>query len=445
MESPIFPKAWKKGINKLAIVYPNLYYGGIYCLGPLIFYNQVNQLRNWLCTRHFLDNNNLKNHDLIGFTFQYELDYYNFAKILEKNNIPLDRKKRKEIIFAGGPCINTNPEALSNYIDFFIVGEAEDTMPSILSAYEENKSKQTFLEKISNIPGVFVPGLNTPSIMATVRNLDAIPYPLYQPLPKKLNKTHVFGNAFMLETERGCLFKCKFCPLNEFYSKARYRSLSSIKNIIDNGLKINKRDKVVIYAPSFIHPKRKEILQYLIDKNIPTSIPSIKAEFIDYELLKLIRKCGAKSLTVAPEAGERLRKEAGKIVPDKYFFRVMEWANELKFNSIKLYLLIGMPNQTKDDLDELIIFLEKSKKLFKGKIYASVNPVVPKRRTQYEGFPFLKKEAKQQSIYLKKHAKIKLKISNINSSSIEWKLSNAKNLILKAPEIKEIPLHSMEI
>lgn len=71
-------------MQSLAIVFPNLYYGGVYSLAPLIFYNIVNQLPNWSCERKFLDTcDGLKKSDLVGFTFQYELDYFNFFTILK--------------------------------------------------------------------------------------------------------------------------------------------------------------------------------------------------------------------------------------------------------------------------------------------------------------------------------------------------------------------------
>ena len=60
-------------------------------------------------------------------------------------------------------------------------------------------------------------------------------------------------------------------------------------------------------SPSFTHPAKKEILQYLIDKNLSFSVPSLKAEIIDKELLSLIKKGNQKTLTLAPECNESLR------------------------------------------------------------------------------------------------------------------------------------------
>lgn len=425
-ESPIYQKSWKKGIKTLAIVYPNLYYGGVYCLGPLIIYNIVNQKEGWLCERQFLDKNNLKNFDFIGFTFQYELDYYNFFKILKENNIPL-KKPRKQIIFAGGPCINTNYKPLSAYIDFFIMGECEEVLPKVL----DNYGKKDFLEEISKIQGVFVPGISKETSTAIIEDLDKVSYPLIQPFPEEIDKSFVFGKVFMLETERGCPFSCHFCPISQIHKKTKYRSLESIKEIIDKGIAINKRDKVVIYSPSFSHPKRKEILKYLIEKNLRFSIPSIKVETIDEELLTLIKKGGQKTLTIAPECNESLRPSLNKPIPDEKFFQFVELANKLNFETIKLYFMIGLPNQTQKDLEEMIIFIRKVKNLFKKRTYISINPFVPKPKTAFSQHKFDKKTVKQQAIYIKKELNkigIKYKIPNINTSYLEWKLAFSNGL-----------------
>ncbi len=396
-ESPLIKKSWNRRIKQLDIVYPNKYSGGVYCLAPLIFYNIVNNKEDWLCNRIFLDKSKI-NSNLIGFTLQYELDLKNVKEMLKQNNIPLD-KNRKQIIFAGGPSLNKN--FLPEIFDFFVFGAVEKVIHNILNLY--NEDKELFLKKIKNIEGVYVPGASKKLNYAKLNNLDDAEYPLYQPLPKELDKTFVFGKVFLLEIERGCPFQCKFCSIKATYDKVQHRSFQKIKEIIDKGLAINQRKKIIIYSPSFTHPQRKELLKYLLQKGLEFSIPSLRVELVDEELLSLIKKGNQKTLTVAPEANERLRFEVTKQTKDQEFIKFAKLASKLNFKKIKYYFMTGLPNTTKKDLEEMVQLIKKLKESFSGKTYISINPFVPKANTPWENQSFNKKDIQKQNSYLKKH------------------------------------------
>jgi len=428
MESPLIGKSWKKGMHSLDIVYPNLYHGGVYCLAPLIVYNLVNSEKNWICNRVFLDKGKITA-KLVGFTLQYELDCRNVLWMLKDNGIPCE-KDREQIVFAGGPFVNTNLEAMSSYFDFLVIGECEEVLAEVMSIYEVSKDKEDFLKQISELKGIFVPGISRVTVPVYVSDLDSVPYPLFQPLPLRKGKEFVFGDVFMLEIERGCPFFCKFCPMPGFYGKVRYRGLPSIKKIIAEGIKLNKRKKVVIYSASFTHPKRKDILRFLLDKGLEFSVPSLKVELVDEELLVLIKEGKQKTLTIAPECNERLRKAVCKNVNDKRFFDFADLANKVGFKSVKLYFMVGLPDQGKVDLDELVGFVKEFKKRFNGGVYVSVNPFVPKPKTKFASHVFDAKAVKKQAAYLKKglgRLGVRLKVSGIKNSLLEWKISHAKS------------------
>jgi len=407
MEFPVIQKSWKKGIHKVGIVYPNLYYGGVYCLGPLILYNIINKLDNFICDRVFLDKGDVSKYDLVGFSLQYAPDYYNFLKM---------RKKCKGIVFAGGPCVNMNHKTLSKYVDFFVLGEAEVVIEEALSKF--NGNKEEFLESIKNIKGIFVPGKSKESF-AVIEDINKIDYPLYQPFPEKIDKSFVFDKVFMLEIERGCSFQCKFCAMPQLYGKTKYRSLENIKKIIDDGLKLNKRNKVMIYSASFSHPQRKDILEYLISKNVKFSVPSLRVDLVDEELLKLIKKGGQKTVTIAPEADEKARFDLGKKVKDEKYFEFIDLANKIGFETLKVYFMVGV----NENLDEMAKFIEKVKEKFKKRVYISINPFIPKPRTELEDFGFDKKKIKENIKYLKKNlSKIKVKFSGVKQAELDWRL-----------------------
>lgn len=414
MEYPIINKKWTKGIKSLAIVYPNLYYGGVYCLAPNIIYNIANSLHDWICERQFLDNHkDLSNFDLVGFTFQYELDYYNILKLIKKYS--------PKITFAGGPVVNSNPNLLKDKVDFLVLGEVEDILPKILNEY----GKEDFLERISKIKGVYVKNISKKFEFSDFKDLDSLPYPYYQPFPEEIDKNFVFGKPFILEIERGCPFKCKFCSLSGTYKSIRLRSLEKIKEIIDKGVRLNERDKVLIYSPSFSHTNRKEILEYLVKKGLKFSIPSIKVEFMDDKILRLIKLGGQKTLTIAPECNESLRKKIGKLTSDKQYLDFIDSAKRLDFEKIKVYLVIGLPEQTEQDIVDTVELIKKFKDRFNN-ISLSINYFVPKKNSEFQYHKFDKIKNTEQAKIIKQELsklKIKYKIANLNLAYKEYKLA----------------------
>ncbi len=427
MEFPLIEKKWNKNNHSMDIVYPNKYYGGVYCLGPLIVYNIVNSMENWNCNRVFLDKGSISS-KLIGFTLQYELDYYNVLKMLKNAGIPADKSMRKEIVFAGGPCISTNPYTLSDYFDFAMLGDVEETLPQVLRIFESSKSKEDFLKNIADIKGVFVYGITSNPDYARVTDFNNAPYPLYQPFEQELDGNFVFGKTFMLEVERGCIFKCRFCSLPQLSNTTGFRSMEKIKEIIDTGLELNNRNHVSIYAPSFIHPERNKIMKYLLEKKVTFTVPAIKIERIDYEFLSLVKAGGTRSITLAPECNEELRSSVGKYYSDEKLFEIVKMAEDIGFEGIKYYFLIGLPQQTDNDIEKMATLALSLKSKFKGKTYFSINPLVAKSRTSFEGIQFDRKiinhQAKLLTSLMKKN-KVKIKPINVSTSFTEWKLSNA--------------------
>ncbi len=424
MDFPLIEKPWKKGMNEFDIVFPNFKFGGSYNLGILIIYNLINNQENWRCNRVFMDEGKITS-KILGFTFQYELDYHNFFDILKANNIPKEKEVREEIILAGGPYVNANQHALEEYVDLFVLGDSEEIIPRLLKAYEKTSDKKAFLKAVKGIQGVFVPDMTKETTYACIEELDNAPYPYYQPLPQNLSRKYVFGKSFLLEIERGCPFCCKFCPL-PLRRKVKHRSLEKIKSIIDKGIKINKRDKIVLYTPSLAHPQRKEILKYLLSKRLQFSVPSLRMEIVDKELMELIKRGGQKTLTIAPECNESLRFEIGKSIRDKAYFDFAEIAQEIGFSKIKLYFMIGIPGQHEKDIMEMVEMIKNLKKIF-SRLYISINPFVPKPGTELAAHEFdkptLKAQAKILSSELGK-AKIYFKLASINAAYNEWELSH---------------------
>jgi len=169
---------------RFAFCFPDVYEVGMSHLGMRILYHLINEREDSWCERVFapwvdmeekMRENGiplfaLESHDpvnifdFIGFSLQYEMSYTNIINMLDLAGIPIrtaDRAEEHPFVCAGGPC-SCNPEPLAEIIDFFILGEAEEVINEVLDIYkgwkENGASREDFLDKISSVEGVYVPG-----------------------------------------------------------------------------------------------------------------------------------------------------------------------------------------------------------------------------------------------------------------------------------------------
>ena len=71
--------------------------------------------------------------DVLGFSLQAELNYSNILNMLDLAGVPVwqrDRRETDPIVLGGGPC-TANPEPIADFFDAFLVGDAEEALPSV--------------------------------------------------------------------------------------------------------------------------------------------------------------------------------------------------------------------------------------------------------------------------------------------------------------------------
>ena len=162
---------------RVAFCFPDTYEIGMSNIGMRILYGVMNEMPGVWCERVFApwgdmeeamrahtiplwaleSHDPVKNFDLIAFTLGYEMCYSNVLNMLELAGVPLLAKERdglENIVFAGGVC-TVNPEPLADFIDFFSIGEGEESTPQILECYRAAKkrgsTKQEFLREIAHL------------------------------------------------------------------------------------------------------------------------------------------------------------------------------------------------------------------------------------------------------------------------------------------------------
>ncbi len=131
----------------MVLSFPDMYELGMSNFGLKILYQIVNQHPRFMADRTYAPNSDmeallrerniplwafesrrpLKDFEVIGFSLQYELTYTNVLNMLELAYLPVFASERKSVfplIFGGGPSA-VNPEPMSQFMDFFIIGDGE--------------------------------------------------------------------------------------------------------------------------------------------------------------------------------------------------------------------------------------------------------------------------------------------------------------------------------
>jgi len=452
-ENIIIKKPMKVDL-RVASVYPNVYKTAMSSLGYQIIYGLINERHDSWCERivypnirSIESNSPVKDFDIISFSLQYEQDYFNMVKILKKADIPIKREERLEeskkrnnngdegnanipLIIAGGPCATANPIPISDFIDIFVIGEAEAVLNDFLDKYKTLKNPHDEIDSFSSIKGIYIPAVNNKVEKAIVKDMDNA-YHITKPIVVKTEKKEdeeflpVFGNSILLNVSRGCTRGCRFCMSGYLYRPVRETPLKKLFAIAEESRKNTTLNKVsLIGAAVSDYSKIDELTIGLLNRGFQISTPSLRVESITKETLKSLKESGAKTITIAPESIYSLRKSINKDISDEKIFEVVKSIANFGLNA-KMYFLIGLPNETKEDVDELAVYIKKIDSLkANNSIKFSINPMIPKPHTpmQWEGYNL--KDIKSKIKYLKTQLKgINIKFDSAKMGLIQYVLT----------------------
>ncbi|RPJ17389.1 MAG: TIGR03960 family B12-binding radical SAM protein [Desulfobacteraceae bacterium] len=460
-------KDWR-GHIRVALVYPNTYEVGMSNLGFQTVYGIINKLDHLLCERAFLPGNKTKqvktietsrqlsDFDIIAFSVSFENDFPNILAILEKAGLPLkaiERGTPHPLVIAGGVACFINPEPVSEFIDCFIMGEAEGTVESFFKHYEPGTEKSKILKKMArNVPGVYVPefyetSYNKDGTLQSFHPIADVPDKIKRvyckdlsPKPacsKIISKNTTFDRTFLIEVSRGCPHGCRFCAAGYIYRPPRFGDIASLIKCLDSG--ITETEKIgFIGAAVSDFPNIAELCNIAQAKGAKISFSSLRADALSKELVTALEKSGVKTATIAPDAGsQRMRDIINKGINEDQILTAAETIVEGGIPNIKLYFMIGLPSETMDDIESISILCRQIKKVFLassrkkkriGQITVSVNPFVPKPFTPFQWVSmdessFLKKKILHIKYGLKKEANVRVDAESPKRSHIQALIS----------------------
>lgn len=444
-------KAWQD-VN-FCFVYPDVYEVGVSHLGLKILYSIVNRLDGVMADRAYLpwldmidimrrerlplfgleSRRPLRDFDLVGITLQTELTYSNIPETLSLSDIPVLAKDRAEsdpIVMAGGPCA-TNPLPLSRFIDVFFLGEAEAGIVEIAQIFSRVRDREGRLRELAKLESCYVPALHTGQKVSS-RKFTGFGAGGTLHSPQLLSWQLATHNRCVAEIMRGCSRGCRFCHAGYFYRPVRERDAAEVRDEILQEVALTGWDEAgLLSLSSSDYSRVKELLAGLLEAvdtdRTHISLPSLRVDALDPETVELMRELGREGLTIAPEAGsQRLRDIINKNLSEEEILRGVQTALDLGWQKVKLYFMVGLPQETEEDIEGIVSLIQKIASLSRRlQINVTLSPFVPKPFTPFQWAGVLPREE-----ILRRCLKVKQAFSR--QRSVRVKYHTIENSLLEA-------------
>jgi radical SAM superfamily enzyme YgiQ (UPF0313 family) len=293
-------------------------------------------------------------------------------------------------------------------------GEGELLVPALRTAITSSQDRNELLRRLARERGFYIPsfydvhyagdgtieafhakpGTDAPATVkkAAVKSIDH----LDPPATSIFTPDTEFGSRFLIEVVRGCANLCRFCWAGYNYLPVRAFPADRILALAQSARAHASKVGLVSIALCD-HPEIERILTGLLEMGYSISPASLRLDDLTEPIVRLLRKSGERSITIAPETGsDRLRRVINKTVTNDEILAATEliFANDI--DNLKLYYMIGLPTETESDLVSIRDLTAQMRDVMLkhgrprgriGRIVGSVNPLIPKPGTAYQWLP----------------------------------------------------------
>ncbi|MBW2458118.1 MAG: radical SAM protein [Deltaproteobacteria bacterium] len=390
----------KQAPFRVALACPSTYPVGMSSLGLLQIYRMIQAEPGMACERFFLPDdagsglldsglwsyegmNPLGDFPVVALAVAYELEVGGVVQLLEAGGIPAlarDRDRRHPIVLAGGPLTFSNPLPLAPFVDAVLMGEADTLAVRALVAVREAEGRDRALAELAALDHVYVPVHHGEQLPALARcDIELLP----AVAPIRTPATELSDMA-LVEAVRGCSRSCAYCVMR--------RAPGAGMRVVEAGRLLecippDAQRVGLVGAGVSDHPEILTILRSLAARDVHVGLSSLRPDRLDEPFVAALRDVGYRTLTTALDgASERLRQTLDRRTRADHLIRVAQLARQHHLARLKLYLMLGVPGETPDDVDECIQLVTELSRILPTAL--AVAPFCAKRNTPLDGQPF---------------------------------------------------------